>query len=623
MALDRLEKINLLKVLRSTKTTDFYLNDILAVVKQRKGINEEIFKFLIENSTEKINNKTITIKFLEKSIKLINTFLHYALFEEHMPIDEDLLALLDNFTEVYSTYLDGVSKKLTPELKGTIKNFELHIDNIKKAYAVALEKCAQKESELEQQEGDIFETTEVEEIDTKDEEIDTKDEELQKLESLLKDKEKDLTKKDKIIGGLKDDKAKMNEELTALRAEVGQLQKEKISLEKDANANKKALEDLNKQIEQTVQRKDELFEKYEKTHEELKEKKATLADIQQQETAIANEEKERLKIEHTILECLCKNKMTLEEITKYLLSKKHNVTERDVYKIIQKINERINVTRRDFALPPQYMVGKPEFVTNGVFDFSDFYSDKSCDLLFISDIHFEEASEEVKKAYDAVYNYATGKNIKVVFNTGDLFGSSLAMQTGVSPERITTSLNIIESFADNVPYDKNVYQAVLGGNHDKKIFSYGLEPLSLLQKMREDIIPLGYDHCQVIVGGAKSILGLHHPQRRFPETIAETGYNVASLVNYISTYCGNQKIARDANYVNFLGHLHRSMMDLDNSLVLVPSLLRDRYFNGAWHIKIYFDGKRNIDSMVFIPLILEQDKLLATSEIPYRKSLKK
>ena len=616
MALDRLEKINLLKVLRSTKTTDFYLNDILAVVKQRKGINEEIFKFLIENSTEKINNKTITIKFLEKSIKLINTFLHYALFEEHMPIDEDLLALLDNFTEVYSTYLDGVSKKLTPELKDTIKNFELHIDNIKKAYAVALEKCAQKESELEQQEGDIFETTEVEEIDTKDEE-------LQKLESLLKDKEKDLTKKDKIIGGLKDDKAKMNEELTALRAEVGQLQKEKISLEKDANANKKALEDLNEQIEQIVQRKDELFEKYEKTYEELKEKKATLADIQQQETAIANEEKERLKIEHTILECLCKNKMTLEEITKYLLSKKHNVTERDVYKIIQKINERINVTRRDFALPPQYMVRKPEFVTNGVFDFSDFYSDKSCDLLFISDIHFEEASEEVKKAYDAVYNYATGKNIKVVFNTGDLFGSSLAMQTGVSPERITTSLNIIESFADNVPYDKNVYQAVLGGNHDKKIFSYGLEPLGLLQKMREDIIPLGYDHCQVIVGGAKSILGLHHPQRRFPETIAETGYNVASLVNYISTYCGNQKIARDANYVNFLGHLHRSMMDLDNSLVLVPSLLRDRYFNGAWHIKIYFDGKRNIDSMVFIPLILEQDKLLATSEIPYRKSLKK
>ena len=621
MALDRLEKVNLLKVLRSTKTTDFYLNDILAVLKQRKGINEEIFKFLIENSTEKINNKTITIKFLEKSIKLINTFLHYAVFEEHMPVDDDLLALLDSFTEVYSTYLDGVSKKVTPELKDTVENFELHINTIKNAYAVALEKELQKESEPKQQEGNIFETTEVEDVET--EEIEAKDEELQKLESLLKDKEKDLTKKDKIIGDLKDDKAKMNEELTALRSEVGQLQKEKKSLEKDANANKKALDDLNKQIEQTAQKKDELFDKYEKTREELKEKKATLADIQQQETAIANEEKERLKIEYTILECLCKNKMTLEEITKYLLSKKHNVTERDVYKIIQKINEKINVTRRDLALPPQYMVGKPEFVTNGVFDFSNFYSDKSCDLLFISDIHFEEASEEVKNAYDAVYNYATAKNIKVVFNTGDLFGSSLAMQTGVSPERITTSLNIIESFADNVPYDKNVYQAVLGGNHDKKIFSYGLEPLGLLQKMREDIIPLGYDHCQVIVGGANSILGLHHPQRRFPETIDETGYNVASLVNYISTYCGNQKIARDANYVNFLGHLHRSMMDLDNSLVLVPSLLRDRYFNGAWHIKIYFDDKRNIDSMVFIPLILEQDKLLATSEIPYRKNLKK
>ena len=387
MALDRLEKVNLLKVLRSTKTTDFYLNDILAVVKQRKGINEEIFKFLIENSTEKINNKTITIKFLEKSIKLINTFLHYAVFEEHMPVDDDLLALLDSFTEVYSTYLDGVSKKVTPELKDTVENFELHIDTIKNAYAVALEKELQKESEPKQQEGDIFETTEVEDVET--EKIEAKDEELQKLESLLKDKEKDLTKKDKIIGDLKDDKAKMNEELTALRSEIGQLQKEKKSLEKDANANKKALDDLNKQIEQTAQKKDELFDKYEKTREELKEKKATLADIQQQETAIANEEKERLKIEYTILECLCKNKMTLEEITKYLLSKKHNVTERDVYKIIQKLNEKINVTRRDFALPPQYMVGKPEFVTNGVFDFSNFYSDKSCDLLFISDIHFE------------------------------------------------------------------------------------------------------------------------------------------------------------------------------------------------------------------------------------------
>lgn len=35
MALDKLEKMNLLKVLRTTKTTEFYLDDILDVVKKK------------------------------------------------------------------------------------------------------------------------------------------------------------------------------------------------------------------------------------------------------------------------------------------------------------------------------------------------------------------------------------------------------------------------------------------------------------------------------------------------------------------------------------------------------------------------------------------------------------
>ena len=609
MALDKLEKMNLLKVLRTTKTTEFYLDDILDVVKKRIGINEDIFRFLMEYTEEKLKKADITLNFLEKSLKLTDSFLLLAL-DDHMPICEELLSDLSKFEDTYHQYIENNTKEETPELHASFVKFE---DTIKRLNSV-MEKVIADNNLKKDSKGKNSD------VDKIKKELEEK---LQELEVLLKDKEKELGKKDGIIGDLKADKAKLNNDLALLRGEIKQLLKQIEDLGKYNTGNEQVIENLKSEINSLSQRNNELLERCERLRGEVRAKNDALVEATQENKRLENEERARLVLERKILELLCSRSMSLAEITKYLRDEAYVINEREVYKVIQKINEKVNVTSSSFYIPPHYGVKKPEIVTNGIFDLSNFNSKRSCDLLFISDVHFENCDEDVKRAYEAVYNYAINNKVKVVFNTGDLFNSSLAFQSGIKPENVTKALNIVNDFGENVPFDKNIYQAVLGGNHDKLLLDLGIDSIDLLSQMREDIIPLGYDHCRLDFGGEKGRLALHHPQKRIPEPICDTGYNVSYLLSYMNSYYAREKLSRDDTYIDFIAHFHKSMMDLENSLVVVPSLLHDRYFNGAWHVKIYFDDKHNIDNMIFIPLVLVQDKLLATSEIPYRKSLKK
>lgn len=183
----------------------------------------------------------------------------------------------------------------------------------------------------------------------------------------------------------------------------------------------------------------------------------------------------------------------------------------------------------------------------------------------------------------------------------------------------------IQELSDCIPQNTGIYLLNVGGNHDKNFLATGIDPLSKLQQYRPDFINLGYNHVHIILGNqlkTDNCLALHHPVHRINETIGQNLSENSNVKNYLLNYyrCNqNNSITRDKVYCDFLAHLHRSKLDICNSYCQVPSYTRDRVANGAWHLKIYFDSQKNINYIIFIPLIIMENQLKQVSEIPYQK----
>ncbi|MDE5888393.1 MAG: hypothetical protein K2H20_00060, partial [Bacilli bacterium] len=215
-------------------------------------------------------------------------------------------------------------------------------------------------------------------------------------------------------------------------------------------------------------------------------------------------------------------------------------------------------------------------------------------------------------------DYCEENGIKTILNAGDFFSWTRLK----GKQRGAVCQRIVDKAILKYPSRKGIKHAILGGNHDKDMLAVGVDPLQLMAEAREDFINLGYSHCKITFGGSVSILdsiGMHHPNRRFPETVGDGEYTTSKIVNMIKGYNGRNGIDSDNIYVDLLGHIHMSSLDTENGICIVPSYRKDRVVNGAWHIKVYFKDN-HISNIVFIPIIKTR-KLIPTTEINYQKRL--
>ena len=141
------------------------------------------------------------------------------------------------------------------------------------------------------------------------------------------------------IGDLKADKAKLNNDLALLRGEIKQLLKQIEDLGKYNTGNEQVIENLKSEINSLSQRNNELLERCERLRGEVRAKNDALVEATQENKRLENEERARLVLERKILELLCSRSMSLAEITKYLRDEAYVINEREVYKVIQKIND--------------------------------------------------------------------------------------------------------------------------------------------------------------------------------------------------------------------------------------------------------------------------------------------
>lgn len=124
----------------------------------------------------------------------------------------------------------------------------------------------------------------------------------------------------------------------------------------------------------------------------------------------------------------------------------------------------------------------------------------NCDTfktMVISDLH---AGNELESIYswNKIYDYCIVHNIHTIIIAGDfLDGINIGIQ---DYKKHTHSLEQIKYAINNYPFDKNILNFLILGNHDvDSLSSFGIDFATYLRNFRLDIIPVGYGYGRINV----------------------------------------------------------------------------------------------------------------------------
>lgn len=170
-------------------------------------------------------------------------------------------------------------------------------------------------------------------------------------------------------------------------------------------------------------------------------------------------------------------------------------------------------------------------------------------FLVISDTHIGSNLENIDYL-KLVYNFAMKNNIKEIIHVGDLLHSTMR---AVNPKYID-ALEQVNHLLDIYPYDKNIYNRILLGNHDLHIINKNNRVLDILNS-RDDFNIIGFRNA--FFKWNNYLFGMKH------------------LIKYY-----NIQIPNIETLINFVGHRH-SMKVNYNTFVYVPTLSDDYKYYGS------------------------------------------
>lgn len=108
--------------------------------------------------------------------------------------------------------------------------------------------------------------------------------------------------------------------------------------------------------------------------------------------------------------------------------------------------------------------------------------------LVISDLHIGEENADIKLA-DEVYNYAIKKGINIIINCGDIIEGDYTSDRKI----INNFCDQVDYFTQKYPYDKNITNFILLGNHDRhSLTNDGFDVARCISNSRYDMVPIGY-----------------------------------------------------------------------------------------------------------------------------------
>lgn len=122
--------------------------------------------------------------------------------------------------------------------------------------------------------------------------------------------------------------------------------------------------------------------------------------------------------------------------------------------------------------------------------------------LVISDLHIGSINSDIK-LINIVYDYAAKNNINIILNCGDIIEGDYTS----SLKNIKDIYSQLEYFIKKYPYDKNINNFMILGNHDyHSLIQDGLDVFKAIKNSRYDIVPIGYGQASVNVKNDNIIL---------------------------------------------------------------------------------------------------------------------
>lgn len=186
-----------------------------------------------------------------------------------------------------------------------------------------------------------------------------------------------------------------------------------------------------------------------------------------------------------VLELIKENK-SLKEIAKIL-----NMSEKQLYiRIKQLINYGYQlVPSYNYNSDIYYKIEKGIYVPrNNEISIKVSSSNKEFRCIIISDTHIGNVDSNMDLV-KIVYEYASKNGINIIFNCGDLIEGICSSDK----KNIKDIYGQIETYLKKHPYDKNINNFTLLGNHDYHSLHYdGLNISKKIINSRYDIVPIGY-----------------------------------------------------------------------------------------------------------------------------------
>lgn len=170
--------------------------------------------------------------------------------------------------------------------------------------------------------------------------------------------------------------------------------------------------------------------------------------------------------------------------------------------------------------------------------------DKSLRVLFISDLHIGSIYEN-PSLLKLVYKYAKDHNCHIIFNGGDLIEN--IYPDAAYPPKIPSVELQLKKVLRIYPYDSNIINFILYGNHDyRSLTEEGLDISRYLEERRYVLVSLGY--CECIIHLKDDAIAITHDLKRTSKN--EIPNNVSAV---------------------YRGHSHKSKTR-DNKIIYIPAL---------------------------------------------------
>lgn len=618
MITNNIIKMNLIKYINNTSLESISCTHSLSLINKGKDkyTSEDLIDYLNGFLKKKFNvdPKDIYLRCSMQNIEKIVFLLDKALYscvKNNVSLNEALMADMMLLEERYISYVDNIEEESN---EGITRKF-----NDMKKFLSELS----KENNLDNNYTEMIADFE---------------KRIKELELELKDKitsvcvlEKENNSLNKKYNHSEKDRKKYEDKVFALQGRLDELISEftgikqafcsgESSLDESLQEKIKGL-DFKDRIEVLFNSFNEIIQNYELVINDLKKKINTLEwekekELKKEAYFSKLVEKNEI-IKDNIITLLNGKSLTIVDIQKELEEQGFSVSREDLYELLKEINSRISILdKKFFGGEPHYSIFSPKVDTNVVLDV-EVNGDKNYkDLLVISDLHLSSISDEYKKILDVTYDYAAGKGMDLILNTGDFFGITRANR-----KDIDLNFQIFDSVLNDFSSRTGIYHALLGGNHDQFLLRYGFDPIKVLAENREEFISLGYNQAFVRFNN-KNKIGLHHPIQKHPGFLSSYNVNHNGIVDNLIEHYNEAGLSRKDSYFDILGHFHLSTFDYYNSFCTVPSYSFDRATNGAWRIRIYFDENKKIDYMILLPLTVGRE-VKEVSEIVYKKMLLK